>query len=90
MTDHVVVNRTRTALLPPNAPEKGWRITREEAVELGLLESAEKPVQQRRPAFDTAKAKIPPQRRRVPQNGTDPEKLRQRREVLLKPKKRKG
>lgn len=67
MTDHVVVNRTRTALLPPNSPEKGFQITREEAAELGLLESAEKPAQQRRPAFDASKAVVPPatQKRRT-------------------------
>jgi hypothetical protein len=48
MTDHVLVNRDKTALLPPNAPEKGYRIPREEAFKLGLVESADKPVQERR------------------------------------------
>jgi hypothetical protein len=48
MTDRVTVSADRTRLLPPNAPEKGYRITREEAAELGLVESAEKPVQERR------------------------------------------
>lgn len=48
MTDNVVVNRDRTRLLPPNAPEKGWVITRIEAKELGLLETEEKPKQERR------------------------------------------
>ena len=63
MTDRVTVNRTRTALLPDNSPEKGFRITREEAAELGLLDSAEKPTQQRRtPAFDASKAKVAPRR----------------------------
>jgi hypothetical protein len=64
MTDRVTVNAGRTALLPDNAPEKGWRITREEAAELGLLDSAEKPKQERRPAFDAAKAKVPPTQKR--------------------------
>jgi hypothetical protein len=63
MTDRVTVNRTRTALLPPNSPEKGYRITREEAAELGLVDSADKPVQERRPAFDASKAKTAPTRR---------------------------
>lgn len=48
MTDRVTVNATRTALLPEHSPEKGWRISREEAAELGLVDSAEKPKQQRR------------------------------------------
>lgn len=48
MADMVIVNRDKTALLPPNSPQKGWSITREEAAELGLLKSAEKPKQQRR------------------------------------------
>lgn len=47
MTDRVVVSADRKRLLPPHSPEKGYRITREEAAELGLTE-AEKPVQQRR------------------------------------------
>ena len=64
MTDHVLVDRTRTKLLPPNSPEKGFQITREQAAELGIIESAEKPKQERRPAFDAAKAKVPPTPRR--------------------------
>ena len=48
MTDRVTVNRDRTRLLAPNSPEKGFRITRKEAVALGLLETEEKPVQKRR------------------------------------------
>ena len=64
MTDRVTVNRDKTRLLPPNAPEKGWRITRAEAVKLGLLDSAEKPVQERRSAFDASKAKVAPTQRR--------------------------
>lgn len=69
MTDRVLVNRDRTALLPPNSPEKGWRITRAEAYELGLLDSEEKPKQERRSAFDATKVVNPslngtPQRRR--------------------------
>ena len=64
MTDRVTVDRDKTRLLPPNSPEKGYRITREEAVKLGLLDSAEKPVQERRPAFDASKAKTAPTQRR--------------------------
>lgn len=55
MTDRVTVNADRTKLLPPNSPQKGYRITRVEAKELGLLDSAEKPIQQRR----TVEAKPP-------------------------------
>ena len=50
MTERVVVNSDRSALLPPNSPQKGFRITREEAAELGLLDSADKPTQERRSA----------------------------------------
>jgi len=64
MTDNVLIDRTRTKLLPPNSPEKGYQVTREMAVELGILDSAEKPKQERRPAFDAAAAKVPPQQRR--------------------------
>lgn len=64
MTDRVTVNRDRTALLPPNSPEKGFRITREEAAELGLVDSADKPKQERRTQnFDASKAKTPQTRR---------------------------
>lgn len=48
MTDRVTVNRDFTRLLPPGSPEKGWRITRKEAVKLGLLDTEEKPKQVRR------------------------------------------
>lgn len=64
MTDRVTVSADRTRLLPANAPEKGYRITREEAAELGLVDSAEKPVQERRPAFDAVNAKVPPTQKR--------------------------
>lgn len=63
MADRVTVSADRTRLLPDNAPEKGWRITREEAAEMGLLD-ADKPRQERRPAFDAAKAKVPPTQKR--------------------------
>lgn len=52
MTDRVTVNRDRTKLLPPNSPEKGWRISREEAKKLGLIDSDKKPVQERREPFN--------------------------------------
>ena len=65
MTDRVTVNRDYTRLLPPNSPEKGWRITRKEAHRLGLLESDEKPVQKRRTqATETATEPRKPQKRR--------------------------
>jgi len=65
MTDHVLIDRTRTRLIPDGSIEKGFQITREEAVKLGLLESSDKPKQARRaPAFDAAKAKVPPVQRR--------------------------
>ena len=65
MTDRVTVSADKTRLLPDNAPEKGYRITRQEAFELGLLKDADKPVQERRsPAFDASKAKVAPQKRR--------------------------
>ena len=65
MTDRVTVNRDRTALLPDNSPEKGYRITREEAAELGLVDSAEKPKQERRSAaFDASKATTAPTQKR--------------------------
>lgn len=72
MTDRVTVNADRTALLPDNSPQKGFRITREEAAELGLVDSAEKPTQERRTGGvpekvgPTAKA---PTRRRAPRKG---------------------
>ena len=71
MTDLVTVNRDRSALLPDKSPEKGYRITREEAHELGLLDSPEKPIQKRRSAFDASKAIVPgtPQKRRTPKKG---------------------
>ncbi len=64
MTDNVLIDRTRTKLLPPNSPEKGYQVSREKAVELGILESSDQPKQERRPAFDAANAKVPPQQRR--------------------------
>ena len=62
MTDHVLVDRTRTKLLPPNSPEKGWQMPRAEAAKLGLVSEAEKPAQERRKPFDSTKAKTPPKR----------------------------
>lgn len=59
MTDRVVVSADRSRLLPPNSPEKGFLITRKEALELGLLDSEEKPKQVRR-----APTAPPKQRRR--------------------------
>ena len=65
MTDRVTVSRDRTRLLPPHSPEKGWRITRKEAADLGLLESEEKPEQRRR----VERKKAEPQKRRTSNKG---------------------
>lgn len=65
MTDNVFLNRDRTAVVPAGSAEAKWQISRAEAAKLGLLDSAEKPVQERR--FDASKAVSPngtPQRRR--------------------------
>lgn len=67
MSDLVTVSRDRSRLLPPNAHEKGWRITRKEAAALGLVESEEKPEQARR-TFDRDKAHVAPQQRRTKRN----------------------
>ena len=48
MADNVYLNRDRTAVVPEYAVGKKWQVTREEAVRLGLLESKDKPVQERR------------------------------------------
>ena len=48
MSDNVYLNRDRTAVVPEYADGKKWQVTREEAVKLGLLDSADKPVQERR------------------------------------------
>lgn len=61
MTDLVIVNRDKTKILPSYSPEKGWQITRAEAVKLGLLESDEKPIQARR-------TPTVPQKRRKPKS----------------------
>ena len=48
MTDNVYVNADRTKVVPEYAVGKKWQISRKEAVRLGLLKDAEKPVQERR------------------------------------------
>ena len=48
MTDHVYLNADKTALVPEHADGKKYQISRDEAVKLGLLETAEKPNQTRR------------------------------------------
>ena len=50
MSDNVYLNKDKTAVVPEYAVGKKWQVTREEAVRLGLLDSAEKPVQTRRSA----------------------------------------
>ena len=67
MTDRVTVSRDKTRLLPPNSPEKGWRITRKEAAALGLVESEEKPAQTRR--VPKAASNGTPQKRRSSNKG---------------------
>jgi hypothetical protein len=69
MTDNVYLNRDRSAVVPKGSAEAKWQVSRSEAAKLGLLESDEKPIQQRRSAFDATKAVNPslngtPQRRR--------------------------
>ena len=65
MANNVWVNRDRSKVVPVYSAEAKWQISRKEAVELGLLDSADAPVQQRRAAFDSVNAKTPPQRRRT-------------------------
>ena len=64
MSDNVFVNRDRSKVVPAGSAEAKWQISRAEAAELGLLKSEDKPIQQRRAAFDGASAKTPPQTRR--------------------------
>jgi hypothetical protein len=71
MTDNVFLNRDRTKVVPPGSIEAKWQVPRAEAAKLGLLDSAEKPVQDRRPAFDASKAISP--------NGTGPQRRRSKR-----------
>lgn len=66
MTDRVTVSADKTRLLPPHSPQKGYRITRAEAAELGLVDSADKPTQQRRTqAAETPTEAPKPQKRRT-------------------------
>lgn len=60
MTDKVFVNADRSRVVPPGSVEAAMQVHREEAVKLGLLDSADKPVQERR-----APTKATPQRRRT-------------------------
>lgn len=69
MADNVYLNRDRTAVVPQDSAGKKWQVTRAQAVKLGLLDSPDKPVQERRPAFDAAKAHTAPQKRRTPKKG---------------------
>lgn len=63
MTDNVYLNRDRTAVVSQFAAGKKFQVPRAYAVKLGLLDSADKPVQERR-EFDATKAVIPRQKRR--------------------------
>lgn len=67
MSDNVYLNADKTKVVEEWTFGKKWQVPRAEAVKLGLLDSADKPVQQRR-AFDATKATAPvekPQRRRT-------------------------
>ncbi len=48
MTDNVYLNRDRTRVVPAGSVEAKWQISRKEAHELGLLDSPDKPTQERR------------------------------------------
>jgi hypothetical protein len=48
MSDNVYLNRDKTAVVSEWDTGKKWQVSRAEAVKLGLLDSAEKPVQERR------------------------------------------
>ena len=62
MTDRVLVNHDRTALLPPNSPHKGYLIARADAERLGLLDSADKPTQARRTSTTAQKRRSAPRK----------------------------
>lgn len=59
MTDKVFLNADRTAVVDEFGPGKKWKVSREEAFRLGLLDDAEPKPQARRPAFDASKATAP-------------------------------
>ncbi len=48
MTDNVYLNADKTKVVSEWTVGKKWQVPRKEAVRLGLLDSEEKPVQQRR------------------------------------------
>lgn len=48
MPDNVYLNKDKTAVVPEWTVGKKWQVPRKEAAKLGLLDSAEKPVQERR------------------------------------------
>ena len=48
MTDNVFLNRDKTKVVPAGSAEAKWQISRKDAAKLGLVESEEKPTQQRR------------------------------------------
>lgn len=48
MTEHVYLSADKTKIVPEYALGKKWQVPRKVAVEMGLLESVEKPVQARR------------------------------------------
>jgi len=50
MTDNVYLNKDKTEIVPEWSAGKKWQVPRKVAVEMGLLDSEEKPVQVRREA----------------------------------------
>jgi len=48
MTDNVYLNRDRTKVVPAGSFEAKWQVSRKEAHDLGLLDSPDKPIQERR------------------------------------------
>ncbi len=48
MTDNVYLNRDRTKVVPALSAEAKWQASRKEAHDLGLLDSPDKPTQERR------------------------------------------
>lgn len=48
MNDNVYLNKDKTAVVDEWTDGKKWQVPRAEAVKLGLLDSAEKPIQERR------------------------------------------
>jgi hypothetical protein len=50
MSDNVYLSADKTKVVPESALGKKWQVPRKVAAEMGLLDSPEKPVQERRTA----------------------------------------